>query len=241
MEPDIDALFAPIAPSAAYQAVLGEARALLPRVREPLDAELWGSDMLGALSRTVARPADLMSELASSLVPAAEREATPQALALLRVLAALGSAELRTTSTQSAERIKALGIADPDWARGLGTPEPGACWHYADVSGQQESLTATFAYGTKEHALSVLIDHNQGGKIRDAWAGDAAGLLDKTWLAAENDPGVEFEKIGAAEAGDRLLRAVRAGETPQKPDEADAITAHRALLLSRLSLLLTLT
>jgi hypothetical protein len=83
----------------------------------------------------------------------------------------------------------------------------------------------------------VLIDHNKGGKIRDAWVSDATGLLDRTWLAAENDPGVVFEKIGAADAGERLRRAVSAGEGPTKPDEADDVTAHRALLHSRLPLL----
>jgi hypothetical protein len=233
MEPDIERLFAPIASDAAFGAVLSEAREVLPRIREPLDAELWGSDMLGALSRSATGDADV----AGSLVPAAEREATPQTLALLRILGALGSAGLRETSTHSAERIRALGIADPSWASGLGTPEPGDCWHYSDVRGQQESVTATFAYGAKEHALSVLVDHNKGGKIRDVWVGGADGLLDKTWLAAENDPGVVFEKMDAAEAAQRLRRAIAAGEAPSKPDEVDDVTAHRALLHSRLSLL----
>jgi hypothetical protein len=237
MEPDIEELFAPIAPSVAFGVVLSEAHEVLAQVRQPIDAELWGSDMLGALSRSAGEGTDLMDEVAKSLVPAAEEAATPQALGLLRVLGALGSARLRETSTQSAERIKALGIADPSWASGLGAPKPGACWHYSDVNGQQESVTATFAYGASEHALSVLIDHNHGGKIRDAWVSDAAGLLDKTWLAAENDPGVVFEKIGAADAGERLRRAVSAGEAPTKPDEADDVTAHRALLHSRLPLL----
>jgi hypothetical protein len=236
-EPDIEALFAPIAPSAAFGVVLSEAHEVLAQVRQPIDAELWGSDMLGALSRSAGEGTDLMDELAESLVPTAEETATPQALGLLRVLSALGSARLRETSAQSAERIKALGIADPSWASGLGAPKPGACWHYSDVSGQQESVTATFAYGAREHALSVLIDHNKGGKIRDAWVSDATGLLDRTWLAAENDPGVVFEKIGAADAGERLRRAVSAGECPTKPDEADDVTAHRALLHSRLPLL----
>lgn len=239
MEPDIEALFAPMTLSAAFGVVLGEARDLLPRIRGPLDAELWGSDMLGALSRSAGRGTNLMSELARLLVPAAERDASPQSLALLRILGALGSAELRKISTQSAERIRALGVADRVWARDIGTPRPGDCWHYADVSGQQESVTATFAYGMEEHALSVLIDHNRRGKIRDVWVGEATGLLDKTWLAADNDPGVVFERISITEAGERLRHAILAGETPQKPDEADDITAHRALLRSRLTLLLT--
>ena len=232
MDPDIEELFAPIAPSAAFGVVLSEAQDVLTQVRDPADAELWGSDTLGALSRSVGE-----DELAATLVPAAEQAATPGALALLRVLSSLGSAELRKTSTQAAERMVASGMPDPSWSSGLGAPALGACWCYGDVAGQQESVTASFAYGAKEHALSVLVDHTRGGKIRDVWVNDARGLLDKTWLAAENDPGVVFEKIGPAEAGAKLRQAVTAGEAPQKPDETDDIRAHRALLRSRLALL----
>ena len=34
----------------------------------------------------------------------------------------------------------------------------------------------TFAYGDRQHAVCVLIDHGRGGKIRDAWVakGDRA-------------------------------------------------------------------
>ena len=74
----------------------------------------------------------------------------------------------------------------------------------------------SFGYGQAEHALSVLIDHGKGGKIKDAWVDDAAGLLDKTWLAAENDPLIVFEPIEPADAGERLARAVAAGECPSQ-------------------------
>jgi hypothetical protein len=232
MEPDIEELFAPIAPSAAYGVVLDEAQDVLTAVRAPVDAELWGSDTLGALTRTVSE-----DQVAADFVPLAEKAATPGALALLRVFASLGSAELRKSATQSAERIIATGVADQPWAAGLGTPQPGACWRYGDVSGQQESVTVTFAYGVKEHALSVLIDHNSDGKIRDVWVNDAAGLLDKTFLAAENDEGVTFEKITPAQAGEKLRQAFAAGEAPRKPDQSDDIRAHRAFLRSRVMLL----
>lgn len=236
-EPDIERLFAPIAPTAAPGVILREAHDVLTHVRVPVDAELWGSDMIGALSRSAGGHSEAMSVLATSLVPAAEGAATPEALALLRILAVLGDRGLSQQATAAGRRIAAAGVADPSWAAGLGAPAVGDCWHYSDVSGQQESLTATFAYGGKSHALSVLIDHNKGGKIRDVWVGDADGLLDKTWMAAENDPLVVFEKMDARAAGARLRQAIAAGECPGKPDEADDVTAHRALLRARASLL----
>ncbi len=166
-------------------------------------------------------------------MPAVEMKATPEALGLLRVLGAIGSPELKAAATAAAERVTAQGVPDPDWAAAIGSPTIGKCWHYSDVGGRQESITVSFGYGASEHALSVLIDHGKGGKIKDAWVDDAEGLLDKTWLAAENDPLIVFEAIEPADAGARLAKAVAAGECPSKPDEADDLTAHRALLHAR--------
>jgi hypothetical protein len=235
-DPDIAALFAPLRPAQASDVVLSEAREVLPHLRKPVDAELWGSDIIGALSGDSADDADgagLMAELTASLVPAAEENATPEALALLRILAAIGSPELSVAATEAADRVTATGVADPDWAAAIGSPTVGPCWHYGDVGGRQESVTVSFGYGDAEHALSVLIDHGRQGKIKDAWVDDAAGLLDKTWLAAENDPLIVFEQIEPADARTRLANAVAAGECPGKPDETDDLTAHRAFLRAR--------
>jgi hypothetical protein len=244
-EPDIAELFAPLRPAQAFDVVLSEARQVLSHLRQPIDAELWGSDMIGALggpgtgtagtgsAGTESGGADVMAELASSLVPAAEKSATPESLALLRIFGAIGSTALRTAAGEAAERVAAQGVPDPDWASVIGSPTVGECWHYGDVGGRQESITVSFGYGTAEHALSVLIDHGKGGKIRDAWVDDAEGLLDKTWMTAENDPLIVFESIEPKDAGERLEQAVLAGECPVKPDEVDDLTAHRALLHAR--------
>lgn len=232
-DPDIAALFAPLSTAQASEVVLREAREVLAAIRRPIDAELWGSDMLGALVRNGGEGTDVMAELAGSLVPAAEQDATPEALGLLRILGVIGSKALRAAASAAADRVAAAGVAEPEWAAGIGLPAAGTCWHYSDVGGRQESLTVTFGYGEAEHALSVLIDHGQGGKIRDAWVDDADGLLRKTWLAAEDDPLVVFGPISLADARSRLEDAVAAGECPAKPDEADDLSAHRALLRAR--------
>jgi hypothetical protein len=234
-DPDMAELFAPIDPSKALGVVLSEAHDVLAQIRKPVDAELWGSDMLGALS--AAGESDVMAQLATSLVPAAEEDGTPEALALLRIFAAIGSPELRSAAGAAAERVAAAGVADPEWAALIGSPTVGKCWHYSDVGGRQESVTMTFGYGESEHALSVLIDHSNGGRIKDAWVGEADGLLDKTWMAAENDPLVVFETIDADDARGRLEQAIAAGECPDKQDQADDLTAHRALLRARMRFL----
>jgi hypothetical protein len=128
-------------------------------------------------------------------------------------------------------------VADPPWAGTIGSPQVRDCWHYADVGGREESLTMTFAYGDKQHAVCVLIDHRHGGKVKDAWVAKDAGLRADTEQAAWGDPLVVFEMIEAADAGRRLGRAISAGECPEQPDQIDDVVAHRTLLRARLDLL----
>jgi hypothetical protein len=62
VDPDIAALFAPLRPAQASDVVLREAREVLAHVDNPIDAELWGSDMIGALSGDGTDGTDVMSE-----------------------------------------------------------------------------------------------------------------------------------------------------------------------------------
>ena len=238
-EPDVFSLFAPVAVEETFDGVLIEARQVLGQIDDPVDAELWGSDLIGALAASAAGQVSLMDALIRSMVPAAETASTPESLALLRVLAAVGSPGLRAAAGQAAARLSARGVADPPWAATLGSPQVGECWHYADVGGRQESLTMTFSYDDRQHAVCVLIDHGRGGRIKDTWVAKGAGLRAETELAARNDPMVVFEMIDAADAGRRLERAVAAGEGPEQPDQVDDVVAHRALLRARLELLLS--
>ncbi|MGH3164157.1 MAG: hypothetical protein ACRDOC_19915, partial [Streptosporangiaceae bacterium] len=94
-EPDVASLFAPVAVEETFDGVLTEARQVLGHLDDPVDAELWGSDLIGALASSAAGQASLMNTLTGSLVPAAEAASTPEALAVLRVFAAVGSPALR--------------------------------------------------------------------------------------------------------------------------------------------------
>jgi hypothetical protein len=238
-DPDVASLFAPVAVQQAFQGVLAEADEALVHLDDPVDAELWASDLIGALASSAPSQAAPGDALAGTLVPAAEAASTPGALALLRAFAALGPPGLRAAAAAAAARVSARGVADPPWADAVGSPRPGECWHYADVGGRQESLTMTFGYGDRQHALCVLIDHGRGGKIRDAWVASAAGLRAETERAAQDDPLVVFEMIDAADAGRRLQRAIDAGECAEQPDQVDDVAAHRALLHARLELLVS--
>src|ERR1700722_10516327 len=94
-EPDIAELFAPLRPAQASDVVLNDARQVLSHVQRPIDAALWGSDMIGPLDGARPFDKDFMTELTGSLVPAVEMRATPEALGLRRVLGAIGTPELK--------------------------------------------------------------------------------------------------------------------------------------------------
>ena len=68
-EPDVASLFAPVAVEETFVGVLTEARQVLGGLDDPVDAELWGSDLIGALASSAAGQASLMTTLTGSLVP----------------------------------------------------------------------------------------------------------------------------------------------------------------------------
>jgi len=228
-DPELEAVFARASPADTLAAVLTEARLVLAEVDSPLDAELWGSDIVAALgSRT---------DQAEAIVAAAEQAGTPEALATLRVLGAVGSPQLRTSASAGADRLAALGISEPAWAASLGAPTPGQCWSYGDALGQQEAVTITFWYGDRGHVLSVLLDHQQGGGIKNVWAGELGDVLDRTKLMAQQDSRMIFEMITQADARGRMNRAIAAGECPEQPEEVGNVASRRAILTARVALL----
>src|SRR5260370_18103141 len=109
-DPDVARLFAPVAVEETFGGVLTGASGILGQIDDPVDAELWGSDLIGALAASAAGQASLMQALTESLVPAAAAASTPESLALLRVLAALGPPGLRDAPGQAAARGSAPGV-----------------------------------------------------------------------------------------------------------------------------------
>jgi hypothetical protein len=228
-DPELEAVFARASPADTIAAVLTEARIVLAEVDTPLDAELWGSDIVAALGSGGGR--------ADALVPAAEEAGTPEALATLRVLGAVGSPQLREAASAAADRLAEQGIAEPSWADSIGVPVPGDGWRYGDAFGQQEAVNMSYWYGDRGHVVSVLLDHNQGGGIKNVWVGDAGDVLDRTRELSQQDPKMIFEMITQSDARARLDRAIAAGECPQQPEEIGNVASRWAILRARVGLL----
>jgi hypothetical protein len=226
---DLESVFGAASPAGVCAAILTEAKIVLPDIVAPLDAEMWGSDIVAAL-----RSAGIVGP---EIVDAAEQSATPQALAMLRVLGAVGPLGLAGAAVATASRLAARGVGEPGWAAAVGSPEPGECWRYADAAGLQEAVTMSFRYGEQAHVVSVLIDHTQGGAIQDIWIGPRADVLTRTRQMSAADPQMTFEMISPADARVRMERAIAAGECPRQPEEASNIASRSAILRARVALL----
>jgi hypothetical protein len=227
---DLEAVFGRSSPDDAFAAVLTEARMVLGEIGSPLEAELWGSDILAALGGAA-------SPAAQAMVPAAERSGSPEALAILRVLAALGWPDLRTPAAEAAGRLAARGVQDPAWAAEAGAPSVGECWRYGDDRGVQEAVTLSFGYASGRHVVSLLLDHSCGGGIKNVWVGDAGDVLARTRDMAAEDPSMIFEMVSPAAARVKVDRAIAAGECPVEPDEFSNVASTRAILRARAALL----
>jgi hypothetical protein len=231
-ELDLDAVFGRSSPGDAFAAVLTEARMVLAEIATPLEAERWGSDILAALG-------GVRSAAAQAIGPAAERSGTPEALAILRVLGALGGPDLRSPATEAANRLAARGIQEPGWAGEVGSPSVRECWRYGDDRGVQDAVTMSFEYAAGRHVVSLLLDHSCGGGIKNVWVGEAGDVLARTKAMADEDPSMIFEMISPAAARTRAERAIAAGECPSQPDEFSNVASTRALLRARVALLPT--
>lgn len=229
----------PGTPEEILDHVLAESETILAGVRGPLDAEVWGSEILGMITVSGLEPAALDDLMAQTVVPMVEASGSPTALAMVVVLEALGGDRLRRAATEARRHLVAAGISEPDWAEGLGAPRLGPCWVYRDAFGDQESMALTFAYGRKRHALCVLVDHELGGGVKDAYVTEHVPTLRKHMFEmAEDDPIAWCDELASVDVAPRLGEALAAPECPAAFDQIESVTATRALLHSRVRLML---
>jgi hypothetical protein len=208
--------------------------------RTPLEAELVVSEVLGTVELGVVGgeddAAEAVSVLMTSVVEHAERIGTADALATLRVCAALGPTGCRALATEAAGRVAAAGVAERPWAARLGRPDVLRAWRYGDVFGEQESFGVLFTDRGRDHALMILVDHGLGGGVKDAWVAEgrqARGVRDRVMAGLADEPTAVFEDIDVRTAAQLLRDALECPPCPVQDDQVEDVATHLVLARAR--------
>lgn len=205
---------------------------LLERRCEPLDAELCGARFIGELVR--ATPANLdVDDVLTDIIERFASHRSAAALAMMRTLTAVLPVRLQPMAANAAASMMHDGVADLPWAAGLGWPEPGRCFGYADIYGEQRSMVLTFRYGRKTHAVVVLIDYLLGGGIKDCYITDYTESIRAEYRRIGRDPDITFSDLGSAEAHAVLVQALCCDPCPVEPDQIEDVDNYLGLVLAR--------
>lgn len=210
----------------------------LTREDDPIQAELWCSDVLGAVWEATDGDPAAEETFADAWIAAAEEPETElsAAMAALTVLSTMaGSPSTRRGAAAAADRVAAYGQPRPGWATAVDDVSAGECWHYGDVFGDQETILCVFRRGTTEHAMLVLVDHTLGGIAKDVFFTQAVAdsLADLRYELAAT-PVAFLEPIEPAVARRRLQRAFALTDAHVEPRVNEELAPHRALALSRI-------
>jgi hypothetical protein len=242
--PDDVEIAADASPAELIAPVYAQAMRAMRGVRTALAAESAAAELLGLVSLAMMSGIaeeeyhDALAHFFSELVGHARRDAKPASLALLRAMGAVAPSPLAEVARETADLLAETGVKDRPWAAIIGRPTPMRCWRYGTPGTGQESVTVTFGYRGQEHAVSVLIDHDLGGGVKDCWVSDDPNTLwQKTSAQFTRDPRTEFGPIPFARARDVLQAALAAAPCPVEDDQVEDVAAYLPMLRARVGLL----
>src|SRR6266516_4101735 len=193
-------------------------------------------DQLGEAGLLPSGDADL-AEIVTAMIGQAEAEGSPEAMAMVTVLAVMGPGDARSAASGAAARLAAAGLAVPPWAAGLRKLKIGRCFGYVDFFGEQETIALCFSYGRKRHAIAVLIDHVLGGGVKDCFISDQPDQIRAQYRRSAQQFGLECREYSPAEAASILARALAREPCPEQPDQVEDVGERLDLLRSRLEVL----
>jgi hypothetical protein len=200
---------------------------------DPLQAEMWASHLVGLWHADVliGEP-DAAAAIGGRMVSIARRTRTPEAVMLLRALAAVADGGLRQRASAAVGELGDAGARVPGWVGAIGTAQPTTAWRATDLCGDQDAVMIGFAYpGCAEHSLTVLVDHPLGGIAKDAALLGPLHEVVGCWQATSD---IELVEESIAVAAGRVIEAMDwTGRTIAAPVTDDYV-ATAALLTSRL-------
>lgn len=236
------------APVSPYAPILDEAKALLEPEAGVMDAELFGSFVVGGLFETSwfgeeeddEDPDDVYAEMYGDLLDyLAKQKRRPEALAALRALAMVGEDWSRLDALDAADRLAAAGVKEPAWLRAAEQVEPTSVFRAGDLFGDAGTINVGFRRGAEEHTVSCYVA-DRGGPVLErvlVVPGGAAELAkgmhdsDEEEVLHISELTLVQARTVLAEALDRLL-----AEGPDDPDELREIAEEAGLDLEELEM-----
>ena len=236
-------------PVSPYAPILDEAKALLEPESGAMEAELFGSFVIGGLFETSwygedeeddEDPDDVFAAMYGELLGyLAKQKRRPEALAALRALALVGEDWSRLDALDSAERLAEAGLPEPSWAPGPEPLEATSVFRAGDLFGDAGTINIGFRRGTEEHTVSCYVA-DRGGPVLERVLVVPGGAAELAEGMRESD-GEEVLHISEltqtqarsllSEAVDRLL-----AEGPDDPEELREIAEEAGLDLEELEM-----
>ncbi|MDL4774444.1 hypothetical protein [Actinomadura xylanilytica] len=213
-----------------YEAYVREAD-ILPSLPGALQAEVWTSARLGMLEAAAPHAEGRRTAL-GDLVTCLRAAGTPGARVFLRVLAAIGPAEVRRVAGQAAGSLG--DVPEPPWAGAAGRVVPGQVWLIQEGPLDGDRLVCEFRYegaGTAGlHALAVRLSY-QDVPSEVVVVGDVPALMAAARQAMQAELCV-LQPYDPATVGVRLRAALDGpGPLPEECYPALALARHRAAAL----------
>ena len=208
---------------------------------DALDAEQWGSMMLGMMRGAPLPPdEDAESMFLPGFVAALEELGTRRALATLRAVAAVSAPDYAVAARAAADRLAATGLREPAWAADLGGAQPtAAALMHDEAFNDGVSVMVEFRHATIErHTIGIYIDHNMGGVVKDVFlAGPLSEVRGQLGRTASDQVGLAMRDLDLAEARARAEAAFYKLDHTWDPPVTEDVRPMRALIEARLRLL----
>ncbi len=211
---------------------------------DQLEAEITVSKLFGTVWAAQPAPRDGSVEEAFGLglVDYVAQQANPTAVGLLSTVAQIAPVrEVRAAAAVGASALIARGLPRPQWSPSF---EPGTCWAYEDVFGDQMTVVTAFRHNASEPAMIIEIDSAlSGAAVNAGLAVDASDQVRDLRLRAtasggmfvlrQLDPGltrallaravsrtdlVELREVWPGLVDLRAFVLARAGALPEGPD-----------------------
>ena len=142
------------------------------QITDPVEAEVLGSVFLGVLG------ADVAAVAASELVAVIEAVGDPRAAGMLAVLAALGEGRIGEVAAAGLHRLRACGVAAPEWVAALSAPVSARDCVELCEDGETLVLAARFDRAGAAHAVMILLDPQDCGEAAEIMLLDCADLTE---------------------------------------------------------------